>query len=172
MKRKNIVKIIILLIIYNIICIIINHYFNFESTIKYNTIINKNNIENRVGYLEINKIKFKKDIYDINSSYNNVNKNIEIISNDLNNIIIAGHSGNNKNAFFKELKYLKLNDIIKLNYNNNDLLYMIKNIYEIDKNGNAEIIKDDSKTLILITCNEIDRTKQIVYVSELIADYI
>ena len=65
---------------------------------------NYQDIESYIGYLEIPKIKFKRGFYNIDSSLNTVEANIEIIKGSTmpdvtnGNLIIAGHSGTKSEA--------------------------------------------------------------------------
>lgn len=66
-----------------------------------------------IGVLEIPKINLKKGFLKINDRNNNVNKNIQILENstmpdsDGGLLVIAGHSGSGRVAFFKNLYKLK-----------------------------------------------------------------
>ena len=77
---------------------------------------NYQDIESYIGYLEIPKIKFRRGFYNIDSSLNTVEANIEIIKGSEmpdvtnGNLIIAGHSGTGWKAFFKDLYKLEVGD--------------------------------------------------------------
>ena len=77
-------------------------------------------------------------------------------------LAIAAHSGNGRKSFFKDLDKLSINDEIIIYYNNNEYFYKINNIYEEEKDGTIEIKKDDYSKLVLTTCNQKDKTKQII----------
>ena len=120
-----------------------------------------NNKENYIGLLEIPKINLKKGFYNVNSSLNNVNQNIELLKNsnmpdkEGTTIYLAAHSGNSYLGFFKNLKYLNLNDEIIIYYNNIKYTYIINNVYEMDKNGYIEINKNNNDNyVVLTTCND------------------
>lgn len=128
-----------------------------------------------IGYLEIPKINFKKGFVDINSQDNKVGKNITIISGskypnvDRGNFIIAGHSGTGVHSYFKNLYKLSKNDNAYVYYKNVKYTYKIVNIYTQAKDGSVAIYRDYSKTtLTLVTCTKNDKTKQTVYIAELI----
>ena len=126
-----------------------------------------------VGILKIEKINLERGLVDKNSSYNNVDINIQILKEsntpdvDNGNVILAGHSGNGRTAYFKNLYKLEKDDIISLFYDGYEYKYKVVNIYDIDKTGNAHIIRNANKnTLTLITCR--DKTeKQIIIICEL-----
>lgn len=154
-----------------------NNNSKTKDNVDNNKVINKNfNIYKKEEYLmvlEINKINLKKGLYNINSNKNKVSKNIEILTNsnmpneDNSTIILASHSGNSKISYFKNLYKLENNDIITLYYNGKKHNYIINKKYEINKTGHLEINKKkNTKTLILITCNTNDKTKQLVIESE------
>lgn len=139
-----------------------------------NTNIEKEINNNHIAILEIEKINLRQYLYDINSQGNNVNKNVEIIKGSnlpdvlYGNLILAGHSGSGKVAFFNRLNELEVNDIINVYYKNIKYQYQIYNIYEIEKTGKAEIKRyKDENTLTLITC-KVNTNKQIIIVSTLI----
>ncbi|MDD4188265.1 MAG: sortase [Bacilli bacterium] len=126
-----------------------------------------------VGYLSIPKINLKKGFTEIDSKYNNVNRNIEIIKPskypdiDKGNFIIAGHSGSSSVSFFKDLYKLGLEDEVFITYNGIEYKYKIKNIYSDLKDGDVVIKRNkDITTLTLITCTKGDKTTQTIYICE------
>lgn len=151
--------------------LLLDNYFKNLSSINY---INNNLEDEYIAVLEIPKINLKRGLYSLESEKNNVKYNIEILSESKmpeeknSNLILASHSGNAKNAYFKNLKDLELNDISYIYYNNKKYTYKVTNIYEVEKDGSAEIIRNvNNNTLTMITCNQEDKTKQIVIISEL-----
>ncbi len=128
-----------------------------------------------VGYLSIPKINLKKGFTNIDSNYNNVNKNIQILNSsdypdkENGNVILASHSGNSSVSYFKDLYQLNKGDLVYIEYNNINYTYKIVNIYTVLKTGQVEVIRNkDISTLTLITCTKNDKTTQTVYISELI----
>ena len=84
------------------------------------------------------------------------------------NVILAGHSGNGRISFFKNLYKLEINDYVSIFYNGSEYKYKVVNLYEIEKTGKANIVRNVEKsTLTLITCKQ-NTNKQIVYICELI----
>lgn len=129
---------------------------------------------NYMAVLEIPSINLKRGLVEIDSYYNNVSYNLEILKgssmpNILNsNLIIAGHNGNSYVSFFKSLDKLHKGDVIVLYYQNKKYEYSLDYIYEINKNGSVEIIRDTTKTTItLITCKKNSKDKQVVYIGYL-----
>ena len=129
-----------------------------------------------IGYLIIPDINFKKGFTEKNSSYNNVNRNIQILSSssypdeELGNVIIAGHSGNSSVSYFNKLYLLNKGAKVIVNYNNVNYIYEINNIYTVEKTGKVEIKRDKNKSCItLITCTKDNKTTQTVYIGELIS---
>lgn len=127
-----------------------------------------------IGILKILKIGLEKGLVSKNSYYNNVNKNIFILNeSDMpdkknGNVILAGHSGNSRISFFKNLYKLEINDYVSIFYNGSEYKYKVVNLYEIEKTGKANIVRNVEKsTLTLITCKQ-NTNKQIVYICELI----
>ena len=127
-----------------------------------------------IGYLEIPKISLKYGLVAKDSYYNNVDRNIQIMSvSDFpdvegGNLIIAGHSGNAGISYFRNLYLLKEGDIARVTYKANVYTYKIVNIYKAEKTGSVTIVRDTSKTtLTLITCSYKDKKHQTVYIAEL-----
>lgn len=128
-----------------------------------------------IGTLEIPKINLSKGFTDINSKYNTVNKNIQVVETstypdvDKGNFIIAAHSGTSYLAYFKNLYKLSLGDMAYVNYNGRRYAYKIVDIYEQEKTGQIAIYRDTNKTtMTLVTCTKDSKTKQTIYILELI----
>lgn len=139
-----------------------------------------NNTSSPINYdykmvIEIPKINLKKGLYDINSKYNNVNYNIQVLKESNmpdvvnGNLILASHNGNSNVSYFNKLYQLELNDVVYIYYYNYKYTYQISNIYEEEKDGSIVIHKDNNKTIIaLITCKKGTKDKQLVYIGNLI----
>ena len=176
MLRKSLVSI-LLLTVYLGSCLLI---YNSEKDIKsistanlerntntsYISTVNKDENDEIIGTLTIDKLKLSKKIYNINSSHNNVEENVTILNDDMNLIVLAAHSGPGYIAFFNDLDKLELNDTVNLTYNNKKLVYKVTNIEEQPKDGTIEINKTDKQRLILTTCSKKDKTKQLVVITE------
>lgn len=126
-----------------------------------------------IAVLKIPKINLERGLVDPNSYLNNVNYNLEFVRgtsmpNETNgNVIIAGHSGNAKISYFRKLDQLSIDDSVFLIYQGNTYSYKVVDIYDIEKTGKAEIIRNKNKnTLTLITCRH-NTKKQIVIICEL-----
>ncbi len=129
--------------------------------------------DNFIATLEIPQINFKQGLYNKTSKYNSVDYGLEIIDNtdfpefsDL--LIIAGHSGNSKLAYFNDLDKLTLGSIITLNYQTKIYNYKLVKYYEIEKTGKLSLPEFENKTLCLVTCKKHDKTKQLVFIATLI----
>lgn len=132
------------------------------------------NEANYIAVLKIPKIGLERGLFSKTSSNNNVNRNIQIINEsdmpdvDKGNFILAGHTGNSKVSYFRNLHKLTTNDIVSVFYGGNEYRYKVVNSYEIEKNGIAHIVRNGEKTtLTLITCKS-NSNKQIIYISELV----
>lgn len=130
---------------------------------------------NYIAFLEIPSINLKQGLLSKASYYNNVNYHVEILDiSDMpdvinGNLILAGHSGTSNLAYFKNLYKLDLDDIANIYYQSKVYKYSIVNIYKENKDGSINIIRDPNKTtLTLITCTKDDKTKQTIYILELI----
>lgn len=129
---------------------------------------------NYIGTLEISKLNLKRGFLDINSPYNNVNKNVTLIENSTmpdvvnGNLILAAHSGNCWVCYFDKLYTLSLGDKALINYNGYTYYYELKNVYNVPKTGTVEVKRDPAQTVLtLITCTHNSDTEQTVYIFEL-----
>lgn len=152
---------------------------------KENTENNKNNVSiNKVdkyqnyyvAKLKIPKINLEKGLLDINSKYNDFNKNIQIIKGSSypnvegSNLILASHAGTNSVSYFRNLYKLSKGDKCYVVYKGKTYTYNITNIYYQDKDGTIAIYRDYNKiTLTLVTCTKNSKTKQTVYIAELVS---
>lgn len=127
-----------------------------------------------IAVIKIPKIGLEKGLASKGSYWNNVNRNIEILSEsdmpdvDKGNVILASHSGNSSISYFRKLNKLQNDDIVSIVYNGKEYKYKMVNSYEIEKNGYAHIVRNAEKsTLTLITCKH-NTDKQIVVICELV----
>ncbi len=178
MKKKKIKILLIIFLIINIVFYLNDYLYNiqekrlvqryFQTNIK--TIKETDN--NYLGLLKINAIDLEKGFYSLNDKNNNVNKNIKLLKNSImpdedNSIIaLASHSGNGKNAYFKNLYKLKINDEVNLYYKDKIYYYNIINIYETEKNGKITIDKNYKNILVLTTCSN-KKNKQLVIICQM-----
>lgn len=127
-----------------------------------------------IGTLSIPKINLNKGFVSVDSKYNTVSKNIQVVKGstypdvEKGNLIIAAHSGTSYLAYFKNLYKLVLGDKAYIDYNGKHYTYNIVNIYEQEKTGKIVIYRDGDKScLTLVTCTKNSKTKQTVYILEL-----
>ena len=135
----------------------------------------KDATENYIAVIEIKKINLKSILVDQKSKQNNVNKHIQIMgSSTMPNVangtlILAGHSGNGWNAYFKNLIKLKLDDIVTIYYGGMKYNYSVIKIYNQKKNGQIKLNYNHTETnLILTTCHSYDKNKQLIVITKLI----
>lgn len=135
---------------------------------------NEYTYEEYLGILDIPKINFYKGFYSKTSSLNNVKFNLLVLKESdypdvvNGNLIIAGHSGNYNNSYFKDLYKLGIDDTITVHYQGKDYVYKITKIYNEKKTGTVRILRDRNKTsLTLITCTKDDNNHQTIYIAEL-----
>ena len=129
---------------------------------------------NYIAILKIPKIKLERGLVDPSSYLNNVKYNLQWIDGSSmpdqvnGNVIIAGHSGSARVSYFRKLDQLVIGDSVSIDYKNQTYNYKVIDIYDIEKTGNAEIIKNkNTTTLTLITCRH-NTNKQIVIICELV----
>lgn len=139
---------------------------------EYNNDGNKILKDDYLMILEIPTIKLNEGIYDFDNDKNNIEKNVSILKysslpdNDNSILLLAAHSGNADNAYFKNLYKLKYNDLINVYYNKNLYKYKVNNIYVISKNDDFFVKDFNKKTLILITC--FDNYKYLIIESQIV----
>ena len=124
--------------------------------------------------IQSGQINLKQGFVSKKSRYNNVNYNIQLLGpsdypdKELGNVIIAGHSGSARISYFRNLDRLEMGDEAYIIYNGKTYTYKVVNIYDIEKTGKAEIVKEkNTSTLTLITCRH-NTNKQIIIILNLI----
>ncbi len=130
--------------------------------------------EEYIAVIKIPKIGLEKGLFKKDSYNNNVNKNIQILDDssypdeENGNFILAGHSGSGRVAYFKNLHKLERDDQVSVFYNGAEYKYKVVNMYDIEKTGTANIIRNANKsTLTLVTCRH-NTNKQIIIICELV----
>ena len=133
----------------------------------------KNKKIDYVAVLKIPKINLTKGLVSQDDHLNNVKYGIEILANssmpdkEKTNLILASHSGTASISYFDKLDKLKITDKVFIDYKNKTYAYNVVNIYDVIKNGKANLIYNKNKNnLILITCRR-NTNKQIVVICEL-----
>lgn len=119
--------------------------------------------------IEIPKINLKKGILKKEDKDNNIDKNVTILEeskypNEEGNIYIAAHSGNGNHSYFNDLVKLKLNDEVHLYYQNVKYTYQVNQIKNISKKTNSSILTNNQDNLILITCDQKNKTKYLIVI--------
>ena len=125
---------------------------------------------NYIAVLKIPKIGLGRGLVDPNNYLNNVNYNLEWLDGssmpdeENGNVIIAGHSGSARISYFRKLDILEIGDEASIIYNGKTYNYKVVDIYDIEKTGKAEIVKEkNTTTLTLITCRH-NTNRQIVVI--------
>jgi len=133
-----------------------------------------NNNKSYFAVLDIPDINLKRELYSINDINNHVDKNILIHKssvfpkNGKSNVILAGHSGNGSNAYFKNLYKLDIGDVIKLHYNGFIYEYEIMEIEYQIKSGNLYLKQDFDNMITLLTCTYRNNKTQTIYYGNMI----
>lgn len=149
----------------------------FEQEESQNEVIEENKPKEKqkvdyVAVIEIPKIKLKRGLVDKNSKYNNVNYNIQILSESQmpdipnSNLILASHSGNSNISYFKNVNKLVLDDEVIIYYKNKTYKYKIYDIFEVEKTGEIKMQYINNKNITLITCIP-NTNKQVVLLGKL-----
>lgn len=124
--------------------------------------------------LEIPKINLKKGLNNINSKYNNVSYNIQILKEssmpdvEIGNLILAGHNGSSSASFFRNLEKLKKDNDVFIYYNGFKYRYKIDKFYDVNKTGKVSIKRESKTSITLITCKKGANDKQVVYIGYLV----
>lgn len=124
--------------------------------------------------LEIPKINLKKGLNNINSKYNNVSYNIQILKEssmpdiENGNLILAGHNGSSSVSFFRNLEKLKKDNDVFIYYNGFKYRYKIDKFYDVNKTGKVSIKREYKTSITLITCKKGTNDKQVVYIGYLV----
>ena len=123
----------------------------------------------------IPRINLRKFVYNIDSSKNFVDYNVELLrESNLNKNLyfLASHSGGGSGSFFDNLVFLKKGDNIWINIDNNSLEYIVDDIFYIDKTGYFNVKYGSSgNRLFLITCSLEYVTKQLVVEAKLVYNF-
>lgn len=150
--------------------------FNFINILDYKFIndVYLNEVVDDEMLLEIYipRINLRKFVYNIDSSKNFVDYNVELLREsklDKNLYFFASHSGGGSGSFFDNLVYLEKGDNIWINIDGNSLEYIVDNIFYIDKTGYFDVKYGSSgNKLFLITCSLEYITKQLVVEAKLV----
>ncbi len=133
------------------------------------------NYDKYYGVLEIPRISLKRGFYNLDSKYNNIEYNVAMVEGSTmpdvinGNLILMAHSGTAYIAYFEYLYMLSIGDYAYVTYNGVKYKYRFVNSYQVEKNGNVEIIRNyDKTTLTLITCTNDNDSSQTVYIAELV----
>lgn len=173
--QNNVVKLIFSILIFLALCLVML-LRNDSKVFSLKTLLRDYDSNNHdYGLiLDIPKINLRKSLAPKNSSNNHLDKNIQILNeSDMPDkegglLILAAHSGNNYNAYFKDIHKLQDKDKIYIYYKKVKYTYEVYRIYDIEKTGKTEIITDKNKTIItLITCIP-NTNRQLVIMGNLI----
>ena len=120
--------------------------------------------------LSIPCINLEEMVYDINSSFNNVDYHIKILKDSSvpdNVFFLAGHSGGGGASYFNDLVKLVKGDIIVIEIYDKKLYYVVEDFYYIEKTGYLEVSSGLKNVLFLITCSLKYSNQQLVVVAYL-----
>lgn len=154
----------------------IKSYINNENYVVNENTNNKINDSNKyMGVLEIPEIKLLRGFYSLDSKYNDVSSNVEILNPYValdkkdSIVIFAAHSGNSKVSYFKNLDKLKENDIVKIYYKKKLYIYKIIRCIESNKNGTINLNNISlANKVVLTTCKNGKVSKQFTCISDFV----
>lgn len=119
-------------------------------------------------YLKINipRIALNKNVYTINSIFNDVDFNVELLNesnSDENLFFLASHSGNGNANYFNKIFLLEKGDFIYIYKFGERLCFKVDEKFYINKNGYFNIDYQNVKNnLFLVTCSLKYPTKQFI----------
>ena len=135
---------------------------------------NIENVSDEEDYLlilEIPKINFQRGVYSLNSKLNTIEKNVQIMKEsnlpyvEGGNLVLEAHNGTADIAYFRNLYKLENGDEAYIYFEGTKYTYVVSNIYDVSKDGDVEIYRDDDKTtLSLITCKKNTKDRQLVVI--------
>ena len=135
------------------------------------------NQDTYIGYLEVPVISLKRGFLSLDSKYNSIKYNVQLIKGSTmpnvenSNLILAAHRGNSSISYFHNLYKLELGNEAIIHYNNIKYTYKLVDMYLEDKDGTVAIKRNGHvKGLTLITCTKEDSTKQSIYIFELVSE--
>jgi len=155
MKNRKIISFIIVILSISILIIYFSSFYNYNKPKTY------------FGILDIPKIKVNNYIYYTNDLKNDVDKNVMLINDENDFIILAAHSGSSPISYFNKLHLLSLRDEIIFTINNRKRYYEIFLIEEQEKAGKLNIKKYNYPTIVLITCSKKNKMYQEIYYARL-----
>ena len=130
-------------------------------------------VEKEIMSISIPKLNISNKIYNIESSLNNIDKNVIILKGsnmpdkDKGVLLIGAHSGFGEYAYFKNLNKIDINDEVIIKYNNKNYTYKVISKYLDKKDGSINFSNSPvSKRLILYTCNPDDKENFLVVICE------
>lgn len=127
-----------------------------------------------IARLEINHLDIHNNIYRLDSIHNTVEENVQLLEGSVfpdstsSIVFLAAHSGNSNISYFEKLINIKLGDQIYLYYQNQEYIYKVYDIYEVNKDGDIEVNKTEKHQLVLTTCSPRNIHKQLIVNSKLI----
>lgn len=105
----------------------------------------------------IPSINLQENVYTMNSSFNHVDKNIQILEGsniDNNFLFLAAHSGTGVANYFNQLVELEKGDMILIDNGVKKLYFVVDEYFYIPKSGYLEYPSDEFCDLLyLITCS-------------------
>ena len=114
------------------------------------------------GILQIPSINMTYGFYDIDNKLNDVSKNVTLLYKNLENtFVLAAHSGTGDIAYFNDLRYISLKDIVYLKFKDKTLEYEVVNIKSEKKTGKISI-SSNNNLLILTTCDQEIKGNQLI----------
>ena len=117
--------------------------WNFEvSNLKLDSFFWKKNDEDIFLEINIPRIRLEANVYNINSVFNDVDYNVEILSEsnvDENSFFLAGHSGNGAANYFNDLFLLEVGDIILKVNSFEDYKTGMSNLVKVKLENNIEL---------------------------------
>lgn len=127
-------------------------------------------MDSYVAVLEIPKIGLRRGLYSSSDKRNSVSSNIEVLegsSFSSLDFVLASHSGDGWNAYFKNLYLLEEGDEVFVHYNFFKYSYEVYKVENVLKNGKLFLEEVDFSRIILTTCSYEEESLQLVIYAKL-----
>lgn len=172
MLRKN--KFVLITLFLIVVVFVLIYYLSFlnikhENNINLKKYYDNYNASGYFAIIKIPKLKLENIIYKKGNLNNNVNKNIYLINDNRDFIVIAAHSGSSPISYFKKIHTLNSGDKIELVVDGLKRTYELFKKEKIKKTGKVKLKTYTYPIVVLITCSKSEKNVQEVYYNRLIS---
>lgn len=168
MIKKTLKLFVIFIVSYLMFSKIYNIYQRDKTKDEVTSYLNNPSIDNNDKLIiEIPRVDVSNVVIKANNDFSNLKDSLVYYGNvnPNNKIIIFGHSRMGKGIYFNRIDELKVGDKIFLTYNRERFLYIIEDVYHVNK-ANLSILRENKneKKIVLITCLKKEKDKRLVII--------